>query len=134
MIVVDTSVLVDFFRGVDNPPAQALARLAEDEAALAIPLVCCQELLQGARDETEWQTLYEYLSTQELLTSPDPLESHVAAARIFYDCRRKGITLRGSIDCFVAQLALENDAMLLHNDEDFGRISSVRPLRLWNSG
>ena len=134
MIVVDTSVLVDFFRGVDNPPAQELARLAEEEATLAIPLVCCQELLQGARDETEWQTLHDYLSTQELLTAPDLLASHVAAARIFYDCRRKGITVRGSIDCLVAQLALENDAVLLHNDDDFDRMSSVRPLRLWNSG
>ena len=81
----------------------------------------------------EWRTLYDYLSTQELLTAPDLLVSHVSAARIFYDCRRRGITLRGSIDCFVAQLALENDAVLLHNDEDFDRISSVRPLRLWST-
>ena len=129
MIVVDTSVLVDFFRGVDNPPAVALARLGEGEASLASTMVCCQELLQGARNETEWRMLHDYLSTQELLTAGDPLAAHVAAARIFYDCRRQGITLRGSIDCQVAQLALENDAVLLHNDEDFERIGSVRPLR-----
>lgn len=134
MIVVDTSVLVDFFRGVDNPPALALARLAEAEATLAIPVVCCQELLEGARNESEWQTLHDNLSTQELLTATDPLAAHVAAARIFYDCRRQGITLSGSIDCLVAQLVLENDAALLHNDQDFERIGSVRPLRLWTPG
>jgi len=134
MIVVDTSVLVDFFRGVGNPPAAALVRLAEEEASLAIPMICCQELLQGARNETEWRTLHDYLSTQELLTATDPLGAHVAAARIFYDCRRQGITLGGSIDCLVAQLALENDAVLLHNDGDFEGIGSVRPLRLWDPG
>lgn len=133
MIVLDTSVLVDFLRGVENPTSAALAGLAEQEATLAIPVVCCQELLQGARDEAEWQTLYDYLSTQELLAASDPLTSHVAAARIYYDCRRQGLTLRGSVDCFVAQLALENDATLLHNDEDFARISRVRPLKLWDA-
>jgi len=132
VIIVDTSVLVDFFRGEENAQAQTLARLAEEEASFAIPVACCQELLQGARNDKEWNLLHEYLSTQKLISAVDPLASHMAAARIYYDCRRKGITLRGSIDCFIAQLCVENEAALLHNDEDFERIAKVCPLRFWD--
>ena len=133
MIVVDTSVLVDYFKGVENPPVLMLERLLDEQALLGIPAICCQEVLQGARDKKEWQTLYRYLSTQELLTFADAVASHMAAARIFYDCRRTGITLRGSVDCMVAQLVLENDSVLLHNDRDFEKIAAVRPLRLWDA-
>jgi len=129
MIVVDTSVLVDLFKGVSNPASDRLRRVEEDGAPFAIPAVCCQELLQGARDEREWTLLASYLETQTLLSPSDPWAIHAAAARIFFDCRRQGITVRSTVDCLIAQLVLEADGELLHNDEDFDRIASVRPLR-----
>ena len=55
----------------------------------------------------------------------------LGASRIFFDCRRQGVTLRSTIDCLIAQLVLEIDAVLLHDDIDFERIKSVRPLRTW---
>lgn len=61
--------------------------------------------------------------------SPRSQAAHREAARIFFDCRRQGLTIRSSVDCLVAQLVLENDGILLHKDDDFERIAQVRPLR-----
>ena len=58
----------------------------------------------------------------------DVLSLHFAAARIYFDCRRKGITVRSTIDCFIAALVLEVDGVLLHDDDDFDRIREVRKL------
>ncbi|HEV7515928.1 MAG TPA: PIN domain-containing protein, partial [Thermoanaerobaculia bacterium] len=119
MIVVDTSVLIDFFRGRDLPGAERLRRLEEEQTPFALPAICCQEVLQGARDQLEWDLLLEYLESQELLFPRALWSTHRNAARIFYDCRRKDLTIRSSVDCFIAQLVLETDSVLLHNDEDF---------------
>ena len=129
MIIVDTSVLIPFFRGDDTKPARRMREIEEQLVPFAIPALCCQELLQGARDLREWKLLSRYLETQELLTVHDPWQSHSAAARIYFDCRRKGITIGSAIDCLIAQLVLESDGILLHDDVDFERIKAVRPLQ-----
>ena len=129
MIVVDTSVLVDFFRGADTSAARALDRIERDDVPFGIPVICCQELLQGARDEPEWRLLVKYLGTQRLVVPRDSWSTHEAAARIYFDCRRSGITIRSTLGCLIAQLVLENDGVLLHDDGDFERITEVRPLR-----
>jgi predicted nucleic acid-binding protein len=131
VIVVDTSVLVDFFRGTQTAAARTMHRLETDGIAFAIPGVCCQELLAGARDEREWQLLLSHLETQNVLWPIDPWQTHVGAARIMFDCRKHGVSLRGTIDCLIAQLTLDTDGVLLHSDKDFNRIASVRPLRMW---
>ncbi len=128
MIVVDTSVLIDFFRGSRTPGAERLRRIEVEERPFAIPSICCQELLQGARDEREWQLLHDYLHTQRLLSASDPWATHSRAARIFFDCRRHGITIRSTVDCWIAQLVLDAEGVLLHNDEDFERIAGIRQL------
>lgn len=126
MIYVDTSVLVDLLRGKPTPAAELLARLEDEGIPYAIPLLCCQELLQGARDEREWRLLHENLSTQRLASFMDPVRSHFEAARIFFDCRRHGLTVRSSADCLIAAQTLADGATLLHDDEDFERIKRVR--------
>jgi len=132
VIVVDTSVLVSFFRGLETRGASTLRGIELEGTPFAIPAVCCQELLQGAKGVREWRLLLAYLETQGLLFPADPWHTHVEAARIFFDCRRKGITVRSSTDCFIAQLAIEVDGTLLHEDEDYERIKAVRPLRTWS--
>jgi predicted nucleic acid-binding protein len=126
MIFVDTSALIDLLRGKVTPAADFLARLEADDVPYAIPLLCCQEILQGARDEAEWRLLHENLSTQRLAVPAEPAALHWEAARIFFDCRRRGITVRSSVDCLIAAQAMEAKATLLHNDEDFERIKKVR--------
>jgi predicted nucleic acid-binding protein len=130
MIVVDTSVLVGFLRGDTTPGVDRLAQLEEDQVPFTIPAICFQELLQGARDEKEWRLLDEYLGTQRLLVPLHAADSYREAGRIFFDCRRRGVTVRSTIDCLIAAQALENGATLLHDDRDFDRIASVRPLKV----
>lgn len=130
MILVDTSVLVDFFRGLDTLATARFDRLEFEGTPFAIPGICCQELLQGAKDEAEWAQLSEYLESQRIAHPRSPWETHREAARIYFDLRRQGITVRSTIDCWIAQLALEAEAPLLHDDEDFERIQRVRALEI----
>lgn len=129
MIVVDTSVLVAFFRGEETARARRFGEIEEQGVPFAVPAICCQELLQGAQDEHEWNLLRDYLGTQELVEPRSSWQTHAEAARIYFDCRRQGITIGSTIDCLIAQLVLENDFLLLHDDEDFERIKLVRSLK-----
>lgn len=74
-----------------------------------------------------------YLITQDYI---DPsLELWTAAARIYYDLRRKGITVRNTIDCCIAASSIEHDLLLFHIDRDFEAIASgtsLKQLRLDN--
>ena len=128
MILVDTSVLVGFLAGHDTPGARYLERLVREEAAFCLTPLVVQEVLQGARDEAQWSTLSEYLQSQMMVDALEPLRSHVEAARIYYDCRRRGVAVRSTLDCLVAQIALEHGLALLHEDRDFENIRRVRPL------
>lgn len=126
MILVDTSVWVEILRDRSGRPREALeAALDGDEPVLA--RFHQLELLQGARDEREWSLLREYLDLQNYLEAgPD---SWTAAARIFYELRRSGKTVRSPIDCCIAVIAMDHDVLLLHRDRDFEAIAGVRPLR-----
>ncbi len=130
MIVVDTSVLIDFFRGLETPATARLEEINAESQPFAIPGACCQELLQGAKDENEWSLLTEYLGTQRILHPKDPWETHVGAARIYFDLRRRGVTVRSTMDCWIAQSVLEIDGTLLHDDDDFDHIAQIRELRV----
>jgi predicted nucleic acid-binding protein len=129
MIAVDTSVLVALFRGEKGAAATKLREIELQGVAFYIPAICCQEVLQGARDEREWKRLVDVLATQKIMSAKDPWKTHLSAARIYYECRRRGITIRSTIDCFIAALALEYEAVLLHTDTDFERLKKVCPLR-----
>ena len=129
MILVDTSVLVPFLTGHETPASEHLERLVREDAAFYLPPVVIQEVLQGARDAAERRKLESYLTTQLVADVDDPVKSRVDAARIYFDCRRKGLTVRSSTDCLIAQIALERGFRLLHADRDFDAIGKVRPLR-----
>jgi predicted nucleic acid-binding protein len=129
MILVDTSVLIPYLKGRETAATALLERILSEDVEIALTPEIVQEVLQGARNETEWLTLKRYLSSQTMLFSADPLRSHIEAARIYYDCRRRGLTVRSTLDCVVAQAALEQGAPILHDDRDFEAIRQVRPLK-----
>jgi predicted nucleic acid-binding protein len=126
VILVDTSVWVEVLRDRTGRPRRALeSALDGDDPVLT--RFHQLELLQGARDEREWSLLREHLDAQDYLEIG--LESWAAAARIFFDLRRSGKTVRSPIDCCIAQIAMEHDVLLLHRDRDFETIATVRRLR-----
>lgn len=129
MILVDTSALLPFLAGRSTRAAETLARALSDGREIGLAPVVVQEILQGARDEPEWRKLGRYLQTQMILAPLDPLATHVAAARIYYDCRRRGLTVRSTLDCLIAQIAIEHGVPLLHDDRDYDAIARVRALK-----
>ena len=84
-------------------------------------------MLQGARGEREWRNLAEVLETQQVFHPVDGWATHLLAARIYYDCRRRGVTIRSTVDCCIAAQALETESTLLHNDADFERMKKGVP-------
>lgn len=129
MIVVDTSVLVAAIRGDETPATAILLAIEEQQTPYRIPALCCQELLQGCADANDWVRLEAHLETQHLLHLEGEWRQHRDAARIYFDCRRRGITVRSTTDCLIAQQVLDVDGTLLHDDQDYERIREVRPLR-----
>jgi len=132
MILVDTSVLIHFLKGVDTESSRRFSIVLQRGIPFGINSLIFQEILQGAGSEKEFFTLKKYLETQRFYHLKDPIESFAKAARIYLDCRKKGITIRSTIDCLIAQTALENDLLLLHEDSDFDLMAKVIPLKFFN--
>ena len=129
MVLVDTSVLIDFFKGEDNKPCRKFAEVLETPISFGITSQILQEVLQGARSITEYRKLRRYLESQRFFHPKDPVTTYAQAAKIYFDCRKKGFTIRSTIDCLIAQIALENDLSLLHNDNDFDAMAAIIPLK-----
>jgi predicted nucleic acid-binding protein len=127
MILVDTSVWIDYFRNRQNPAVDLLAGILDTHEPFAITGIIYQELLQGAADEKGWRLLEEYFGTQRFLHPVNPTETHRGAARLFFLCRRQGISPRSAIDCLVAQIAIEHQVPLLHNDRYYVSVGQVIP-------
>ena len=123
MILVDTTVLVDLLKGRENEKTKLLEGAISNNIPFGIASYTYQEVLQGARDETEYLKLREYLSTQRIYFLPETVETYERAAEMFFMLRRQGVTIRSTIDILIAQTAIENDLYLLHNDRDFDLIS-----------
>lgn len=126
MLLIDTSVWVSVFRDRRDRIRQELQTLIADREVLLTRFTQL-ELLQGSLNEQEWNLLSTYLETQDYVELK--IYSWQAAARIYYDLRRQGLTVRSPIDCCIAQAALENDLLLIHNDRDFETIAQVRSLQ-----
>lgn len=131
MVLVDTSVLIDFLRGRDNKAVARFQQILDNSISFGISPLTYLEVLQGTRTEKDFTTVREYLETHRFFGLRDEKESYAAAARIYFDCRKKGITINSTVDCLIAQTAIENDLALLHNDADFERIRKVAPLKVY---
>jgi predicted nucleic acid-binding protein len=125
MILVDTSIWVALFRDKSGKPREAFQDRTRSDIYV-LSRFNQLELLQGARDHREWLVLYDYLLTQIYLEMS--ATSWHEAARIYFDLRRRGINLNSAVDCCIGEIALENNATLLHRDRDFELIARVRPL------
>ncbi len=120
MLLIDTSIWVKLFRKNSDDFKQTLIE-AIDNKHYYLSRFTQTELLQGCLDEKEWSTLSNYLEVQDYIEPS--VESWTVAARIYYDLRRQGITVRNTIDCCIAASAIEHNLLLLHIDKDFEAIA-----------
>ena len=117
MILVDSSVWIDHFRDDATEPVLRLRALIERELLLVGDLVLC-EVLQGIRSEADARLVEEALREFELVTLVDPELAIIAAAN-YRLLRRRGVTVRTTVDLVIGTFCLERGHMLLHNDRDF---------------
>jgi predicted nucleic acid-binding protein len=127
VILVDTSVWIDYLRNNNNEAVAKLETVLERKYPYGITGVIYQEILQGADSESSFTRLDQYLRTQRFFHPRDPIASYKEAANLYFRCRRNGVTIRSTIDCLIAQVSIEHGLKLLHNDVDFDRMAGVIP-------
>lgn len=117
MILVDSSVWIDYFRGTATPQVEVLDGLL-GRTRLAIGDLIVVEVLQGVRDQKEFDLVRKTLDafTQVELVGYDIA---VKAARNYRTLRGMGVTVRKTIDSIIATRCIESGLTLLHSDRDF---------------
>jgi len=117
IVVVDTSVWIDFFSGRSARHVETLEQLLAAGDDVCLCGVILAEILQGIRSEIDYRKTKAYL--EALLYLPMDRRTFERAAEIYRSLRKKGVTVRKPVDCMIASVAIEQDIPLLHNDRDF---------------
>ncbi len=128
MIVVDSSVWIDYLRGTATPQTDKLDALLST-MPLAVGDLILAEVLQGCGSEREFIQVERQLSSLTLLTLGSP-EVAVEAARNFRRLRALGITVRKTIDTVIATRCILDGHELLHSDRDFDAFEAHLGLRV----
>ncbi|MTI87035.1 MAG: PIN domain nuclease [Balneolaceae bacterium] len=131
MILVDTSVWIDYFNGIKNQQTESLDRILSEQSVLVGDIILT-EILQGFDSDKEFR-----LAKQAL----DPLDCvhlggkslAIKAASNFRFLRSKGVTIRKTVDMLIGSWCIEHEVELLHNDKDFNQIATQLPLQIFIS-
>ena len=117
MLVVDSTVWIDYFNSAETPQAGFLNRVLDKVPILVGDLILA-EVLQGFRQDVDFETARRLLTrfTQAQMVSP---ALAVQSARNFRLLRQKGVTVRKTIDSLIATYCIANNLELLHSDSDF---------------
>jgi predicted nucleic acid-binding protein len=127
---VDTSVWIDFLRNVDSPHVRALDGLIEEEGDLSTTPIILTEVLQGISADPQFRALKRHFLDFPIY-QPSGVETYVRAAQIYRQCRRRGSTVRSTVDCIIAAICIENGLTLLHKDADFDVIEACTALECY---
>ena len=116
--IFDTSVWIDFFKGIKSDQTQLLVYLLENDLPVYYCPVILQEVLQGIKKDTEFKDVKDVFTVLNKLVE-DPYQAATSAAEIYRNLRKKGITIRKGNDCLIAWYALKKSLEVIHNDRDF---------------
>lgn len=128
MIVVDSSVWIDYFNGVITPQTEKLDRLLGTEE-LAVGDLILTEVLQGFVKDKDFHVAKKVL-TSLLIIELGGRDIAMQAAKNFRSLRRLGVTVRSTIDALIATRCIESGYRLLHNDRDFDPFAERLGLRV----
>lgn len=117
MLVVDSTVWIDYFNGVENPQTDYLNTMLDKTPILVGDLILA-EVLQGFRQDPHFETARRTLGKFLQVEMVNPALA-VQSARNYRFLRQKGVTVRKTIDSLIATYCIEYDHELLHNDNDF---------------
>jgi predicted nucleic acid-binding protein len=117
MLIVDSTVWVDYFNGIGTPQTDYLHQIV-DKTPILIGDLILAEVLQGFRDDADFESARRTFGKYMQVEMVNP-ELALQSARNYRLLRRKGITVRKTIDSLIATYCIENENTLLHNDNDF---------------
>jgi predicted nucleic acid-binding protein len=129
MILVDTSVWIDFIKGINSHQRRVLHWLIQEDEDICLTEIVLTEVLQGVRDDKDFLTVKTCL-LEFPIYSPKGVETYLNAAGLYRDCRRKGVTVRKTVDCIIASICIENGLGLLHKDRDYDLIADCTNLKI----
>jgi len=124
MILVDTSIWIRWFRGgtIERPSSDEMLLVATCSPIL-------QEVLQGFKDIPAFGQIRGELLALPRLMDPVPVNAFLEAAEIYRIAKRKGFTIRSSVDCLIAAIAIRHGIPVMHADRDFDVIARFTALR-----
>lgn len=128
MVLVDTSIWVDFFQAPESHTGSALVSLIKNHNSVALCGVVLQEVLQGVRNQKSFELVRERLLKFPFVEAN--METWLLAASIYRDLRAKGITMP-PVDVTIAAIAILNDLPLFSRDAHFEEVAQVSGLRLY---
>jgi len=117
MLVVDSTVWIDYFNGAENPQTDYLHAIV-DKTPILIGDLILAEVLQGFRDDADFEKARRVLGRYIQVEMVNP-ELALQSARNYRMLRRNGVTVRKTVDGLIATYCIENKHDLLHNDNDF---------------
>jgi hypothetical protein len=130
VVLVDTSVWIEFFRRPSRIDLPAIVDL--DEAVTCLPVL--QEVLQGFRDPAAFTLARESMLALPMVEAPLGQDVFEEAIGLYRRARAAGLTVRSSVDCLIAACALRHGLTILHHDRDFTLLARVSPLLTRNVG
>jgi predicted nucleic acid-binding protein len=128
LILVDSSVWIDYFRGTATAQTEILDRLLGQEP-LAIGDLILTEVLQGFESERDFSDARRMLTSLTVVELGGQAVA-ILAARNFRALRKRGVTVRKTIDTVIATRCIEDGYALLHNDRDFDPFAKHLGLRV----
>ncbi|HTW30407.1 MAG TPA: PIN domain nuclease [Candidatus Sulfotelmatobacter sp.] len=128
MIIVDTTVWIDYFGGADNPETDWLDRSLSRQRLGLTDLILC-EVLQGMRSDAAFAEVRDELLKFQIFAAGGT-NLALAAANHYRALRQKGFTVRKTIDCWIATFCLLSNHQLLHRDRDFDSFERVLGLQV----
>ena len=129
MILVDTSVWIDYFNGIENRPTNSLDRLLSEQTVLIGDIILA-EILQGFDSDKDFSLAKEALDPLDCVQLGGK-DLAIKAASNFRLLRGKGVTIRKTVDMIIGSWCIEHEIELLHNDTDFDRIAWHLPLPIY---
>lgn len=128
MIIVDTTVWIDYLNGVPSSQVEWLDKHVEQQRLGLTDLILC-EVLQGVRDDRQAVEVRSELSKFKIFATGG-IDLAIAAAENYRALRAKGRTVRKTIDCLIATFCLMHEHTLLHSDQDFDSFEQSLNLRV----
>jgi predicted nucleic acid-binding protein len=131
MTVCDSSVWIAWFNGTDSVRADTLHNLLDSEQVIMLDIILL-ELLQGFRRDKDYKTALKLLTSLEIFPVLGT-ENALITVGYYRRLRKKGVTIRKTIDMMIAGWCIEHSVPLLHDDRDFDLIAAHLPLNTIDS-